>query len=71
MASHLPYDPHVQILGPVEAPLFRFQGRYRWRFLVSAPSYDDLQRVVRAWIEKCSLPFTVRLTIDVDPYEWY
>jgi primosomal protein N' (replication factor Y) len=41
MARNLPYDPHVQILGPVEAPLFRLQGRYRWRFLVSAPSYGS------------------------------
>ena len=58
----------IDILGPVEAPLFLLRGRYRYRLLLKGDKRNKLNSFTRRMIEKTPLPSTIRLTIDVDPY---
>ena len=58
----------LDILGPVEAPLFLLRGRYRYRLLLKGNKRNILNAFTRKMIEKNPLPSTIRLTIDVDPY---
>ena len=56
---------------PAEAPLAVIRGRHRWRLLVKAPRELDIQGYLRNWLGHLrKLPSDVRLTVDIDPYNF-
>ncbi len=61
----------IRILGPVEAPLARCQGRYRFRILVRTDRTTPLQDFLHRWLAIMPRPPAhVRCVIDVDPYNF-
>jgi len=62
---------HIRVLGPVEAPISRLKGKYRWQILIKS-SRGALMRHLLIRMEKGSKkmlqPMGVQLVIDVDPY---
>ena len=60
--------PEVTLLGPAPAPLFRLQGRYRFRFLLKAGRRVTVQDTLRNWLGAARVPASVRVQVDVDPY---
>jgi primosomal protein N' (replication factor Y) len=70
-AQAAPAARRIEVLGPAEAPLAVVRGRHRWRLLVKAPRELDVQAYIRAWVEALPKPpADLRLTIDVDPYNF-
>ncbi|MGQ0455843.1 MAG: primosomal protein N' [Hyphomicrobium sp.] len=66
-----PASDKIKVLGPAEAPIAVVRGRYRWRLLVKAPRDVDLQGYLRAWeADIPKLKNDVRMTLDVDPYNF-
>lgn len=66
-----PASTTISVLGPAEAPIAVVRGRHRWRILVKAPREIDLQGYLRQW--SAALPrlnSDVRVTLDVDPYNF-
>ena len=61
-------DENIEILGPVEAPIFLLRGRYRYRLLLKGSNRNKLNIFTKKMIEKTEIPSTLRVTIDVDPY---
>ncbi|MDR1365933.1 MAG: primosomal protein N' [Holosporales bacterium] len=62
----------LQIFGPAPAAMARLQGRARWRILLRAARHYDIQSYVRSWLKVTKVPSSVRLTIDIDPYNlWF
>jgi primosomal protein N' (replication factor Y) len=62
----------VRILGPVEAPLARCQGRYRFRILIRCHRQVLLQKFLHIWVS--SFPKAhgdLRCVLDVDPYSFF
>jgi primosomal protein N' (replication factor Y) (superfamily II helicase) len=71
IAQAAPAARRIEVLGPAEAPLAVVRGRHRWRLLVKAPRELDVQAYVRAWVDALPKPpADLRLTIDVDPYNF-
>jgi primosomal protein N' (replication factor Y) len=71
VARHAPPAELIEVLGPAEAPLAVIRGRARWRLLVKAPREIDLQAYLRAWLESLPKPPSdLRLTVDIDPYNF-
>ena len=71
VARHAPPAELIEVLGPAEAPLAIIRGRARWRLLVKAPREIDLQAYLRAWLESLPKPPSdLRLTVDIDPYNF-
>jgi primosomal protein N' (replication factor Y) (superfamily II helicase) len=71
IAQAAPAARRIEVLGPAEAPLAVVRGRHRWRLLVKAPRELDVQAYVRAWVEALPKPpADLRLTIDIDPYNF-
>jgi len=71
VARHAPPANRIEVLGPAEAPLAVIRGRHRWRLLVKSPRELDLQAYLRVWLEGLpKLPADLRLTVDIDPYNF-
>ncbi len=71
IARRAPRSEVISVLGPVEAPIAVVRGRHRWRLLVKAPREVDLQAYLRAWAGTIpKLKSDVRITVDIDPYNF-
>ena len=60
----------MYVYGPAPAPLAMLRGRHRFRLLVHAGRALDVQEVIRAWLGALAWPPKVRVTVDVDPYNF-
>jgi primosomal protein N' (replication factor Y) len=62
----------IQVLGPVEAPLSRLKGKYRWQILVKS-KHAALMRHFLVHVEgltgRVLQAKGVHLIVDVDPYQ--
>ena len=60
----------MAVYGAAPAPLAMLRGRHRFRLLVHARRALDVQDVIRDWLEGLDWPAKVRVTVDVDPYNF-
>jgi len=60
----------AEVYGPAPAPLAQLRGRHRQRLLVHARRALDVQAVIRAWLAPLTFPKSVRVAVDVDPYNF-
>ena len=60
----------MQVYGPAPAPLAMLRGRHRCRLLVHARRALDVQCVIRDWLAAVERNAKVRVTVDVDPYNF-
>jgi primosomal protein N' (replication factor Y) len=71
VAQRAPAAERIEVLGPAEAPLAIIRGRHRWRLLIKAPRELDLQAYLRTWLAALpKAPADLRLTVDIDPYNF-
>jgi primosomal protein N' (replication factor Y) len=71
VARRAPRVAQIEVLGPAEAPIAVVRGRHRWRLLVKAPRDKNIQGYLRAWGEALpKIGGDLRLTVDVDPYNF-
>lgn len=70
LLSVVPKDASIEILGPAPSPIYMIRGRYRWRILVKGPRNYNLQKFLKLWLYSIKLPSSVRLKIDIDPYNF-
>jgi len=54
------------VIGPMEAPLGKVRGRYRWQVLVRGRQVRPLHAFVRRLIEGIEIP-GCEIRVDVDP----
>ena len=71
IAAAAPHLDGVRVLGPAPAPLALLRGRHRRRLLLKTRREVDIQAVLLQWLAPVSLPGSVRLQIDVDPYSFF
>ena len=72
LASAVPKDDSVRVLGPAEAPIAVVRGRHRFRVLVKAPREFNLSGYLREWLAAAPKPRgNVRLEVDVDPQSFF
>ena len=70
LARQIPPHENIRVLGPAPAPLARLRNRYRFRFLVKARKHAPIQSFIGAWVKKVTPRGTVRVQIDIDPYQF-
>jgi len=62
-------DREVRILGPVEPPLARLEGRYRVHILLKAPERQRLRAAIAAFLQGSLGPHNGReMSVEIDPY---
>ncbi|MGM0501584.1 MAG: primosomal protein N' [Bacillota bacterium] len=60
----------VQVLGPVQAPLTKIQGRYRWQLIIKGQNLDLLREISDDAVTKLrnlSVSENVKVSVDVAP----
>jgi len=60
----------VELLGPAPAPIAVIRGRHRWRLLARAARQVNLQAFIRAWLSHARAKGSLRIDIDIDPYQF-
>lgn len=65
-----PQMEEMHVYGPAPAPLAMLRGRHRFRLLVHARRAFDVQDVIREWLGSLEWGAKVRVTVDVDPYNF-
>ena len=60
----------AEILGPVPAVIFKLNGRFRYRFLVKTKRDIKIQKVLGDWLGDIKIPASLRVKIDIDPYNF-
>mgnify|MGYP001162197011 CR=1 FL=1 len=63
-------DNHIDILGPVEAPIHLLRGKYRFRILLRGNSRNKLNKFTLQMLEFVPKPSSTKVIIDVDPYSF-
>ncbi|MGH7824619.1 MAG: replication restart helicase PriA [Candidatus Binatia bacterium] len=58
----------IEILGPAPAPIFKLRNRYRWHMLLKAQQFSALQELALMARELLPRSRSIRLHVDVDPY---
>ncbi|HUX78932.1 MAG TPA: primosomal protein N', partial [Alphaproteobacteria bacterium] len=71
LAKRFPLLEKAELLGPTPAPLPFLRGHHRWRLLVKTTKDFPPQPLLKAWLSKVSLPSSVRIQIDIDPYSFF
>ncbi len=57
----------IQILGPVDSPIFKKNKKYRTRLLIKSESSNIYQRYLAKILENLKISRKIKLTVDVDP----
>ena len=65
-----PSFQNVMILGPAPAPMYYLRGKYRYRFLIKSTKEVNIQKVIKDWVYKIKIPYTIKLVVDIDPYSF-
>jgi primosomal protein N' (replication factor Y) len=70
LARLIPEAKDVEVLGPAPAPIALVRGRHRWRYLVKAGRDVGIQAYLRLWLKDVKPKGSLRLDVDVDPYNF-
>jgi len=57
----------LEVLGPVDSPVFRIKKKFRTRLLLRSKNTDLIQKKVGIIIENLTISKKIKLTVDVDP----
>ena len=58
---------NIEILGPVDSPIFKKNKKFRTRLLIRSDSKNMLQKSLAKVLEKLKISSKIKLTVDVDP----
>ncbi|MDB9760584.1 primosomal protein N' [Pelagibacteraceae bacterium] len=57
----------LDVLGPVDSPIFKIKKKFRTRLLLRSKNSDLIQKKVGKIIENLTISKKIKLTVDVDP----
>ena len=60
----------IEVLGPAPAPIAKLRGLYRYRFLIKGKGDVRLQVFIGEWLSHIKVDRTIRIKIDIDPYNF-
>ena len=58
---------NAEILGPVNAPIYRIRKKFRNRILIRAKKNQNIQKSLNFALKELKLSSGIKLTVDVDP----
>ncbi|MFZ2634298.1 MAG: primosomal protein N' [Desulfosalsimonadaceae bacterium] len=70
-AENSEFNQWIEVLGPIEAPLSRIAGRFRWQVILKSANVTLLHQFARRLVFENNLHLSaggVKVGIDVDPF---
>jgi len=58
---------NIEVLGPVDSPIFKVKKRYRTRLMIRTKNNVLIQRKISNLLENLKISKKIKLTVDVDP----
>jgi primosomal protein N' (replication factor Y) len=61
----------IHVLGPIEAPLPKLKGKYRWQLLLKSGNASLMKHLLERIVERSKRQLKsegVHLIVDIDPY---
>ncbi len=71
LARTFPFTEKAELLGPAPAPILLLRGNYRWRLLVKTAKDFPPQTLLKRWLSHTSLPSSIKVQVDIDPYSFF
>jgi len=59
-----------EVLGPAPPFISYVRGKYRKRFIIRCSRKENIQKFVSIWLKKFQIPFDLKISIDIDPYNF-
>ena len=69
LVASAPRHDSITILGPIQPILYKLKSRYQLRIIIT--SKFSLQTYVKNLMLKVKIPNAIRLSLDIDPYDFY
>ncbi|MBQ8660595.1 MAG: primosomal protein N' [Alphaproteobacteria bacterium] len=60
----------IQTYGPIDSPLSYLKNNYRKRFLIVVDRKIHIQDILKKWLSMVIIPSSVKLKVDIDPYNF-
>ena len=57
----------IEVLGPVDSPIFKIKKKYRTRLLLRSKNTNLIQKNVGKVLQNLTISKKIKLTVDVDP----
>ncbi|MDD4617039.1 MAG: primosomal protein N' [Alphaproteobacteria bacterium] len=70
LADSVPRLEECRVLGPAPAAFAKIRGKYRHRLMIQAPRNINLSSILKRWLTTVKLPRNLRLSVDIDPYNF-
>jgi primosomal protein N' (replication factor Y) len=70
LARAAPRGDGMVVLGPAPAPLAMLRGMHRERLLLKTRRDVHVQTLMADWLNQVTVPNTVRVQVDIDPYSF-
>lgn len=61
---------NIQVYGPIDSPLSYLKNNYRKRFLLVVDRKIKIQDILKRWVSMVNIPSSVKLKVDIDPYNF-
>lgn len=70
ISLNAPHLHEVQLLGPAPAPMSYVRGQHRYRLIVKSGKKFNMQKYIKAVLEKTATPSALKVKIDIDPFSF-
>ena len=70
MRVELEPSKDFEVLGPASPYISFVRGKYRKRFIIRCKRNKNIQEYVNNWLKKFQKPFDLKISIDIDPYNF-
>ena len=57
----------LEVLGPVDSPIFKIKKKYRTRLLLRSKNTNLIQKNLGKVLQNLTISKKIKLTVDVDP----
>ena len=70
MKIQLEPSKDFEVLGPAPPYISFLRGKYRKRFIIRCQRNKNIQEYVNNWLSKSQKPFDLKISVDIDPYNF-
>jgi primosomal protein N' (replication factor Y) len=70
IAQKAPIDKQVEVLGPSPAPMYKIRNKFRYRIILRTSKQVNIQDYIHNWFNQFVIPTSIKLKVDIDPYNF-